>query len=424
MRCLNTDELRKLLNAAEGEDLAAKIEHVSECARCGAELRRLAARGSGSVKFSEALLDIAECPDYETLSAFVDGDGDTDAGKAVRAHINLCSLCSNDVENIRALRSRAALREGIQVKARAAALRRPVWGLLGRRLAAGVVLAGAAVAVYMAVVPGVKPVDKVPTVAVAPTNASESQVAAPQSSDLPEKPAAQVTPPAAANREPADKPQAEPSYRVVLVDGRYRIARQGARTLVLKDGTAVSVPAGLIAKMAQKIATGKVPVSQPVALAMGTIRVRDSESYVPPPSAPRLLEPVGRIVMSDRPKLAWSRVELARSYRVTITDSQGNALYSAITDRESHTVADSLERGRVYIWQVGVRFNDNDGWILSRAARFKVLSSEDLAYVQSVSRSMPGSHLALGVAYESVGLADEAAREYRLLKQANPSVRF
>lgn len=424
MRCLNTEEIKTLLTSAGGVELAGALEHVSECGRCQAEFRRLAACAPASVKFSEALLDIAECPDYDALSAFVDGGGDAESARAVRAHVNLCGLCARDVEHIRALRSHADLRGDIEVHAPVRASHSPVWGPLVKRLAAGVVLAGAALAVYVAVVPGVKPVSKATKTSVATQPAPQGQPSGPQVSEPAPGVAVEVKPPAGSASKPAVTSPAGPSYTVVMADGRYRIARQGTRTVVLKDGAAVSVPAGLMAKMVQKITTGKVPVSQPVALAMSSIRVRDSEGYVPPPTAPRLLEPVGKIVKSDRPKLVWSHVELARGYRVSISDAQGNIVYSAVSDRESHVVAVGLERGRVYTWQVGVRFNDSDGWTLSRAAKFKVLASEDLAYLQSVSRLMPGSHLALGVACESVGLADEAAREYRLLKLSNPGVRF
>ena len=68
-----------------------------------------------------------------------------------------------------------------------------------------------------------------------------------------------------------------------------------------------------------------------------------------------------------------------------------------------------------------MRFGKSDSWAKSKAAVFKVLSAEDLGTIQKVKRQMPGSHLALGVAYESVGLYEEAASEYRALRRANPN---
>jgi hypothetical protein len=126
-------------------------------------------------------------------------------------------------------------------------------------------------------------------------------------------------------------------------------------------------------------------------------------------------------VLSNYPKFKWSSVDLADSYRVLITTKDGNVVFEGNTDKNTLTLSKPLQRGQVYNWQVGARFSKSDPWSNSLAARFKVLSSEDFASIQKVKSSLPGSHLALGAVYESLGFHNEAVNEYRALLKDNPT---
>jgi hypothetical protein len=57
---------------------------------------------------------------------------------------------------------------------------------------------------------------------------------------------------------------------------------------------------------------------------------------------------------------------------------------------------------------------------MSAASNFAVISDHGYNTIQEVRSQMSGSHLALGVAYESCGLYSEANREYAAARQANP----
>jgi hypothetical protein len=122
--------------------------------------------------------------------------------------------------------------------------------------------------------------------------------------------------------------------------------------------------------------------------------------------------------------LEWAGIAPAHSYRVVISDREGNTVEDSTVAGHSHVMSSRLTRGQVYTWRVGVRFNENDDWTFSTAAKFTVLSDKDLAYVKQTARALPGSLLALGVAYESLGLEDVAAREYAVLHKSNPRARF
>ena len=413
MSCLNTRELEKLLRTGAMDESIAAYEHVCSCEQCAAELRKLAGRSRAAVDIAEAVLGTYECPEYDALSAFVEGSLDPNAASTMQAHLNSCDLCSRDVERISELRAAASLREVVEV--------RPGLGRVSkrapllRRVLSGLALAGAAAAVVFALLPAAKePVQKPEFVAVAPENASKP---APPTSPEITRPHSVAPEAAAPIKQP--QPAAKPAYKIVLVDGRYRIAKLDGKLVVLKNGGRVDIPQGLMTRIAQRVSTGRVTISQPIAVAMSSIRVRADEGYVPPPTAPKLVEPVGKIVLSDQPVLRWGEVQLAHSYRVTIRDAEGNTVYDDTTTN-AQAVSARLTRGQVYTWQVAVKFNENDQWAQSRAARFRVVSDSDMSLVRQVSRSMPGSHLALGAVYESLGLKDEAANEYTMLRRANP----
>jgi hypothetical protein len=112
--------------------------------------------------------------------------------------------------------------------------------------------------------------------------------------DTPVSPEAAVQP----QPNPQPEPATAPAHKVVLVDGRYEVAKTNGKLVVMKQGTPVEVPQALLAAISAKVSTGRVALSQPAAVAMSRIRVRDSEGYVPPPTAPKLTKPVGKIVMS------------------------------------------------------------------------------------------------------------------------------
>jgi hypothetical protein len=125
-------------------------------------------------------------------------------------------------------------------------------------------------------------------------------------------------------------------------------------------------------------------------------------------------------VVSAKPTFTWSNVDLAQSYRIRVTDENGSAVIDQTVESNSYTPSVPLERGKIYAWRVGVRFSESDSWSNSDAARIQVLSNEGYNTIDKVRRQAPGSHLALGAAYEYYGLSSEAASEYRAVKKQNP----
>ena len=126
-------------------------------------------------------------------------------------------------------------------------------------------------------------------------------------------------------------------------------------------------------------------------------------------------------MLSDRPTCEGTAVDLVDSYRLRITDEHGNIVAEETATGSALTLTKPLRRGQVYTWRVGSKFAESDSWAESAAGRFHVLSAGDYASIQRVKHALAGSHLALGSAYERLGLTDEAAREYRALRRQNPN---
>lgn len=422
MECVKIEELTGfLLGELEPGRLIEVDDHLRSCEGCRARLVRLPTRAHVIGGFGAELLGVADCPEYEELSEFVDGSLDSDSAKAITAHLNACELCSADVERITELRGHAELRETIKVqpgiKRRASGWRIPVW----QKALAGATALAAIVAVVI-------------VTSRPPTQHSPGQVFAVKdvhTQSAPDVAKPQVAPTQIAQQKPETpkptlvvqkSPQVPPKPAVLVKDGSYGLIKRGGRVAYARsDGNLIRTPleAKIDRLIAQKIASGKIKPAQTMTVAMNTIQVRTDDGFAPSPAAPKPVSPSGVVLMSDRPVFTWTRVDLADSYRLVVTDSKGNVVFDKTTDKTSLSPG-ALDRGQAYIWRVGVRFSESDEWASSSGRKFGVLSSDDYSLIQSVKRTMPGSHLALGAVYESLGFSDEAAREYSLVRKANP----
>ncbi len=418
MNCLDKNELDQFLTGKLGaERLLAVDEHLCSCAQCKARVAGARTGLRARAALGATLLDVYECPEYEELSALVDNALATDRAKAVRAHVNACETCARDTASIEEMRSHAALRGKVKVTpGTSGRAPRPALGYWKRALEA-VSLAAVVAVVAISIGYFGRPVDQPVDVAVNPPTVD----AGPAEKPHPVKPPstdAHVTVVTPGANKPNEVEPASAAYVEVLKDGHYQVIKKNGKLVLAKaDGT----PVRTTAPVDEKLRTGSVEAAKPVLMAMANTDVRDADGgYVPPPSAPKLVSPVGRIVLSDTPTFKWSSVELADSYRLRVFDKDGNLVIDETADGNSLSVARPLPRGEMYRWRVGVRFSEYDSWAESASGAFHVLSADDYASIQNVKKQLPGSHLALGAAYERCGLYDEAAAEYQALKRQNP----
>jgi anti-sigma factor RsiW len=137
-----------------------------------------------------------------------------------------------------------------------------------------------------------------------------------------------------------------------------------------------------------------------------------------------LLGPVGTVVMSDRPTFRWRALGGADSYVVKIYDADFNEVaVSPQLSETAWTVTRSLERGRIYSWQVTARVGDKEVVSPVRPApeaKFMILDQAKANELAEAKNASAGSHLTLGILYGQAGLLNDAERELQALLRANP----
>jgi hypothetical protein len=423
MNCLDKSQLKKMfagdLNRQELELIA---EHLSCCETCRRMVQDMPEWLKACAELSSSILSIGECPDYDQLSAYADGTLGAPQSQAIEAHANSCELCWRDLAKIIELRSHAAMREKVIVvrptensRAKAAIwLRRVVVAITASAAVAGVVL-------FMTQM-GPTPTRSRETARITTPSPVKPVVTRPDPIVARQpRPRVLVMKPTSAHS------TRRPAQVVVLKDGPYRVLKRNGK-LIWANSNGVPVKSSLEARIAEsiesKLRTGRVKPGRTVQVAMNSMRLRDSGDYTPSPTAPTPISPVGTIVLSDRPTIKWSKVDMGYDYRIVITDSEGRQIVDTVTQSNTFTPPTSLSRGQVYIWRVAVRFGEDADWENSRPSAFELISSADYNAIEKVKRCAKGSHLALGVAYEYFGLYEEAAQQYDMLRRENRSSQF
>ena len=137
-----------------------------------------------------------------------------------------------------------------------------------------------------------------------------------------------------------------------------------------------------------------------------------------------VLDPIGSVLLNDRPTFRWSALEGASGYVVEIYDDAFNLVASSpqLTTR-SWAAPQTLPRGRVYSWQVKA-LKEGEEVKSPRPpapqAKFRVLERAKADEIARAKRAYPSSHLTLALLYADAGLLNEAEQELRLLQKANP----
>ncbi|MGE0127283.1 MAG: zf-HC2 domain-containing protein [Blastocatellales bacterium] len=136
-----------------------------------------------------------------------------------------------------------------------------------------------------------------------------------------------------------------------------------------------------------------------------------------------VIEPAGKITMTNRPTFRWSKLNGATGYIVEVYDAQFNPAASSPVLTTASWTPPPLARGQVYSWQVKA-IRDGQEFIAPRPpapqAKFRILDQATAAEITRARRDHASSHLLLGLLYARAGLIAEAEREFRALQKANP----
>lgn len=136
-----------------------------------------------------------------------------------------------------------------------------------------------------------------------------------------------------------------------------------------------------------------------------------------------VLEPVGNVLMTNKPAFRWSAMDGAAGYVVEVYDDRFN-LVSSSPQLTEPSWTTTLPRGNVYSWQVKA-IKEGQEITSPRPpapqAKFRLLDQAKVNELARAKRSYPSSHLTLGLLYADAGLLQEAEQELRLLRRANPN---
>ncbi|MGQ9456256.1 MAG: anti-sigma factor family protein [Armatimonadota bacterium] len=420
MECLEDKELEQYITGrASSKDLISIDQHLQTCVCCSERLRKLLAERRALVSFIARVTGIQECPDYNTLSAFLDGKLTEAEARQIRSHLNSCSLCFRDIKQMQLMRAQAEIRGPVAVQPTTAETIGLCLTKIWKPLAVTATLTAAVLAIGLITWTRVtlKPV----TTPTETAQTSEHRIEHKRIEHEKDKlltEAAQSQKQVTAQNTDTQPREPYSKYTVLLEEGNYRlIKRDGKYALVRRDGSPPRnyLETRIAQLVVEKLRTGKIQSGRSNLVALRTLHLRGPDNFVPPPTAPKLLKPTGSIVVEERPLFAWSKVNMAESYRLVVTDTSGKTIYEAITTNTWLKPGIAFKRGETYLWRVGARFSESENWSNSVTGIFRILSSSDLSLIRSTKRLMPGSHLALAVVYESLGLTSEAANEYRLL---------
>ncbi len=136
-----------------------------------------------------------------------------------------------------------------------------------------------------------------------------------------------------------------------------------------------------------------------------------------------VIEPAGKVVLTDRPTFHWSELSGATGYVVEIYDARFELASTSPSLTSLSWTSPPLARGQVYSWQVRATREGREFIAphpTAPQARFRILDQATAAEIARARRDHASSHLLLGLLYARAGLIAEAGQEFRALQKANP----
>jgi hypothetical protein len=398
------DYSQQRLAAAE---LLSLGDHVADCETCRSHVE---AEMNGEVAFfaMHANTFDEEISSHLTpaqTAEYVDKNLSGETLQTVTDHLTVCEQCLLAVEDVRAFRNEIApsLDREYQPAAVPPSTTKESWltkfGSLFR-VSPIPAFGGAALAVLLlALVAWLvwrTPKQSEPQIAVGPT------------------PVAQPSPSA----QPVS-PQPEPASAVAQVN-------DGGRVLTLDQNGKLSgaddLPASHRDLLTKALSTQRIErssqlqgLTRPPSSLMSSDNQKDQFSVV---------EPVGRVLLTNKPALQWKALEGATGYVVEIYDEKFKLVASSpqITETSWST---TLPRGRVYSWQVKA-IKEGQEITSPRPpapqAKFRVVDQGKANEIARAKRAYGSSHLTLALLYADAGLLKEAEQELRQLRRTNPEL--
>ena len=236
------------------------------------------------------------------------------------------------------------------------------------------------------------------------------------------EPEVAVAPSPSLQPSPASTPSSQPAPSPATVVAQLN---DGAGVLSLdaegKLSGAENLPAAYQAAVKKALATQRIErSSQLQGLSRPSSALMSSDN---PKEVFSLIEPVGSVLMTNRPTLRWSRLEGATGYTVEVYDDHFKLVASSPQLTNLSWTTSALPHGKLYSWQVTAM---KDGQEITSPrppapqAKFRILDQTKANELARARRAYGSSHLTLGLLYTEAGLLKEAEAELRALRRANP----
>ncbi|MCA1579296.1 MAG: hypothetical protein LC794_18260 [Acidobacteria bacterium] len=414
------DYCRRTLPAAE---LLAVTDHFRDCGVCRQRVERAA---NGDAAFFDLRAQVFDEEDIvlemqhlamDQAAGYVDHSLAGDELRFADDHLTHCEECVLIVEDLRAFRNEIAPSlDHAYEPSSVAAVPSPAkttegwWRKTLRALAAPFSVSpvpafgGAALAILMLAFIGWlvwrTPPEREPQIATAPTPS-------PQPTALQPDPTTTQPPPA-----PPSSPlvaQLNDGSRVLALDQEGKLSGADDLPSAYQNLVRRTLSTGRIEKSAQLQGLTRAPSSL-----MGSDNEQREFS---------VLEPLGNVLLTNRPTFRWSPAEGATAYVVEVYDEKFTPVATS-PQLTTLTWTTTLPRGNVYSWQVkAIKTGEEVTAPRPPApqAKFRVLDQAKANEITKARRAHSSSHLPLGLLYADAGLLREAEQEFRLLQRANPN---
>ena len=392
------------------DELLRADDHLAACVECRQRIETALSQGAGEMALYAQLSAEADAlwrPNFEQLAGYVDGLLTGDERQTVKDHLVACARCAMLVDDLRAFKNEIAQeldREYLPGKAAAAPaswldsikakLPEPIFNIPSWVYAAATVLLLMVAPWWIARQAALKrppPLTAItsPTPALSPSISSTSPT-----------------------------PEIAPAL-VSLNDGGSSLALDARGQLTGVDQWPLEYR-----QMAEDALFNQRAPRSPLLAGLsrpeGPLMGGDDEGR-----RFAVIEPAGKVLLTDRPAFQWTRLSDADSYVVEVYDAQFKLVSSSPTLTEVNWTAPRLRRGQVYSWQVKA-IKGGQALIAPQPtapqAKFRILDEATASEIARVRRDYASSHLLLGLLCARAGLLAEAEQEFRELQKANPDV--
>jgi hypothetical protein len=414
---LSTWQLKRFcVSALSKDELTAAALHMTDCQDCHQRFVTELKRQRGSIPFSFTLESEFWFRDdhlgFDELVGLADETLDQEMQEIISIHLNTCERCREDVRSFLAFREATANEMKVsyarpEYKSARDIPLAPPWR---HRLQKTPAFAAAAIVlVFAALLIGVIVLNR---------RSGVHEVSTKDQTNFGNEPSPGTS--------PSSSPNAVASP--LIVDGPTKVAilKDVGREITIESNGQVTGLDEVSENARQQIARAALSEQIEVANVLrnlsgesGGLRGDNSAG-----TQFRLLYPVRRVIIEDRPVFKWESLSGATTYRVYVLDANGNQVAQSEELSSSQTQwkpETPLRRGQILSWAVAALINGKE--IVSPSAsapemKFAVVSAGDLQELNRLKKT--DSHLALGVYYAKAGLLTEADREFQKLIQLNP----